>query len=252
MIKTLLVDDEDASCRYLRGLLRDHAPDVQVAGQAGDICAAKRLLDADTPDLVFLDVEMPGGTGIDLLRDMGSWPFEVIFTTGFSRYAIQAIRFSALDYLLKPVRPNELEAALDRFRTRHPDTPDRNQVQQQFIHNASHEDERSMKLTLGHGDRHYFIDPVDITHCTANRNYTELHLIDGRRFMSARTLGEYEEMLRPCGFLRVHRSSVVNGRAVSHLEKEHVVLRAGQRLDLSRRKRVEVRQLLAERPRTDR
>lgn len=245
MIRTLLVDDEEDSRRYLCGLLGDYTPDVRVVGQAADKDQARALLTADPPDLVFLDVEMPGGSGVDLLREMGTWPFEVIFTTGFARYAVQAIRFSALDYLLKPVQPDELVAALARFRDRHPSSPDRSEVQQQFIRNAGHADERAMKLTLGHGGRHYFIDPSDITHCLADRNYTELHLQDGRRFISARTLKEFEDMLRTAGFIRVHRSAIVNMAAVAHVEEEHVVLHGGHRVELSRRRRTEVRLLLA-------
>ena len=113
------------------------------------------------------------------------------------------------------------------------------------ISNIAHGDEQAWKLTLSTGDRSYFVPPADVMHCSADDNYTELHLNDGRRFVSARTLKEYEEMLEPWGFLRVHRSSLVNRAAVSHLDDSHLVLKSGARVEVSRRKREEVMRALA-------
>jgi two-component system LytT family response regulator len=240
MIKAVVVDDDAGNRQYLRTLLSSAVPDVEVVAEAANITEARTAILAHTPELVFLDVEMPGGSGFDLLTQFGTWPFEVIFTTAFSRYAIQAIRFSALDYLLKPVQPDELKEAMDRFRSRHPQDPSRSEVQKQFIANIGQSDERALKLTLTVGDRSYFVPPADVLHCSADGNYTELHLQDGRRFMSARTLKEYEEMLEPWGFLRVHRSALVNRAAVNHVDDTHVVLKDGHRVEVSRRKREEV------------
>ena len=245
MIRALVVDDDAGNRQYLRSLLGTTAPEVEVVGEAANISEARTAILAHGPGLVFLDVEMPGGSGFDLLKQLGTWPFEVIFTTAYSRYAIQAIRFSALDYLLKPVQPDELKEALGRFRAQHPDARSRSEVQQQFISNIAHGDEHALKLTLSTGDRSYFVPPSDVMHCTADDNYTELHLADGRRFVSARTLKEYEEMLEPWGFLRVHRSSLVNRAAVSHLDDSHLVLKSGTRVEVSRRKREEVMRALA-------
>lgn len=243
MIRAVIVDDDAANRDYLRELLRTQA-EVEVVGEAENIAQAAERIGATRPDLLFLDVEMPGGSGFDLLKQLGAWSFEVVFTTGFQRYAIQAIRFSALDYLLKPVQPDELDATLGRFRQRHPD-PDRTALQQQFLSNLGQADERGMKLTLTAGDRTYFIAPSEITHCTADDNYTELHTGDERRFISARTLKDYEDMLAPLGFIRVHRSSLVNRTAITHLDDGHVVLKNGGRLGISRRKREEVMRALA-------
>jgi two-component system, LytTR family, response regulator len=240
MIKAVVVDDDAGNRQYLRTLLASAASDVEVVAEAANITEARTSILAHTPELVFLDVEMPGGSGFDLLTQFGTWPFEVIFTTAFSRYAIQAIRFSALDYLLKPVQPDELKEAMDRFRSRHPQDPSRSEVQKQFIANIGQNDERALKLTLTVGDRSYFVPPADVQHCMADGNYTELHLQDGRRFMSARTLKEYEEMLEPWGFLRVHRSALVNRAAVTHVDDTHVVLKDGHRVEVSRRKREDV------------
>jgi two-component system LytT family response regulator len=243
MITALIVDDDLANRDYLRSLLAVH-PEVEVIGEAGTIAHAQERITLQAPDLLFLDVEMPGGSGFDLLERLGTWPFEVIFCTGFQRYAIQAIRFSALDYLLKPVQPDELAAALQRYHQRHPDA-DRRVVQQQFLKNIRQSDEQQLKLTLTTGDRTYFVAPAELSHCTADDNYTELYTVDGRRFVSARTLKDYEDMLQPLGFLRVHRSTLVNKAQITHLDDGHVVLRNSTRVEISRRKKEEVLKALA-------
>jgi two-component system, LytTR family, response regulator len=244
MIKAVVIDDDPANRDYLRTVLAEIAPGVEIVGEAGNITDGMAAIAAHAPDLLFLDVEMPGGSGFDMLQKLGTWPFEVIFTTGFQRYAVQAIRFSALDYLLKPVQPDELMEALDRFRKRHRDE-DREMVQQQFLANIGQRNEEAMKLTLTTGDRTYFITPAEITHCTADDNYTELHTGDGRRFVSARTLKDYEDMLTPLGFLRVHRSALVNKAQITHLDDGHVVLKNKTRVEISRRKKDEVLKALA-------
>ncbi len=245
MIRALVVDDDRGNRECLNDLLQEFAPDVKVIGEAANISEAHRALRELQVDLVFLDVEMPGGSGFDLLRQLGTWPFKVIFTTAFHRYAIQAIRFSALDYLLKPIQSDELLTALERFRACDVDGADESLIQKQFIHNIEQQEEKALKLTLTNGDRSYFVAPVDVGHCSSQGNYTELYLADGRRFLSARTLKEYEEMLGPWGFLRVHRNSLVNCSAVSHLQDDHLVMKDGFQLEVSRRKRAEVLKALA-------
>ncbi len=245
MIRAVLVDDDAANRDYLRELFRNGGHAVEVVGEAENITQARERIEELRPDVLFLDVEMPGGTGFDLLKQLGNWPFEVIFCTGFQRYAIQAIRFSALDYLLKPVQPDELAAALERFAERHPKSAERNEIQQQFLANIGQADEQAMKLTLTTGDRTYFIPPMEVTHCMADDNYTELHVSDGRRFVSARTLKDYEDMLTPLGFIRVHRSALVNRTMITHLDGAHVILKSNERIEVSRRKRDDVLKALS-------
>ncbi len=245
MIKALIVDDSADNRNYLRTLLETAHPEVKVMGEGANVQEALLAIARHSPDIVFLDVEMPGGTGFDLLRKLEIWPFDVVFCTAYERYAVQAIRFSALDYLLKPVQPDELAEALERFRAAHLAGHARQVVQQQFLSNIAQRDEQAMKLTLTNGDRTYFVSPAELTHCTADDNYTELHTADGRRFVSARTLKGYEDMLVPLGFLRVHRSSLVNRTAITHLDDGHVVLKNNTRVEISRRKKEEVLKVLA-------
>ena len=239
MITAVQVDDEAEAREFLRERLLAVAPEVKVLGEATNIADAVGLIAQHKPQLVFLDVEMPGGNGFELLQRLGHWDFDVVFTTGHSHYAIQAIRFSALDYLLKPVQADELRHAIDRHIARKGAAPP--EVQQQFLSNVAQRDEQSLKLTITHGDRTHAVAPADIAWCQADDNYTALHLADERRFVSARTLKDYDEMLSPLGFIRVHKSALVNRRHVDGIDGEgRVRLRNGTRVEISRRRLEEV------------
>lgn len=246
MIRTLLVDDDDAARRYLRVLLAEGHADVSVVGEASDIVAAEASIAAMKPDLLFLDVEMPGGSGFDLLRKLGRWDFDVVFTTGHQHYAIQAIRFSALDYLPKPVLPEELAEAMKRLREQRAAMPPRAPLQEQFIANIAQPDPGAFKLTIPHGDRTFFVAPAEVVRCEADRNYTWVHLGPGRRYLLARTLKEFEEMLEPFGFLRLNRSDLVRKSAIKRLHDGHAELNDGEKLEVSRRRWPELKRMWAE------
>lgn len=239
----MIVDDEQEARTVLRAMLQRHAPEVNILAEASTAALAFNVLKEHKPDILFLDVQMPGGDGFELLKQLGTWDFDVIFITGSQHHAIQAIRFSALDYLLKPVLGDELRAAIDRHLAKRDLAPDE---QKQLLHNIAQPDERTMKLTLTSGDRSYFVDPAEVVWCEADVNYTNLHLRDERRFVSARTLKDYEDMLSPLGFLRTHRSYLVNRAHVDHLDKSgFVVLRNGRKVEVASRRREEVARALS-------
>lgn len=243
MLQAVVVDDEQEARSAMLTMLQRHAPEVQVVAEASSVAQAIEVLKVHKPQLLFLDVQMPGGDGFELLKQLGTWEFDVIFITGSQHHAIQAIRFSALDYLMKPVLGDELRAAIDRHLAKRSMVPE---VQKQLLHNLAQPDERSMKLTLTSGDRSYFVDPAEVVWCEADVNYTNLHLNDDRRFVSARTLKDYEDMLTPLGFLRTHRSYLVNRAHIDHLDRGgFVVLRNGKRVEVASRRRDEVARVLA-------
>lgn len=238
MVRAVIVDDEPEAREVLHSLLRRLAPDVELLAQGSSVAEAKALIAEHKPDLLFLDVQMPGGDGFELLKQLGSWDFDVVFSTGSSQHAIQAIRFSALDYLMKPVLGDELRAAIDRHIAKRSTDPVK---QAQLLHNIAQPDERTMKLTITSGDRTLAIDPADITWCQADDNYTALHLADERRLIAARTLMDYDRMLSPLGFIRVHKSALVNRRHVDGIDGEgRVRMRNGTRVEVSRRRLEEV------------
>ena len=243
MVRAMIVDDEAEACASLRSMLQRKAPDVVVVAEASSVAEAKSAITEHKPQLLFLDVQMPGGDGFELLKQLGRWDFDVVFITGSGQHAIQAIRFSALDYLMKPVLGDELRTAIDRHVAKRSTSPE---VQAQLLHNMVQPDERTMKLTLTSGDRSYFVDPAEVVWCEADINYTNLHLQDDRRFVSARTLKDYEDMLTPLGFLRTHRSYLVNRSHIDHLDRSgYVVLRNGKRVEVASRRKDEVARALA-------
>lgn len=245
MIRALLVDDDAAARRYLRSLLWEAHADAEVVGEAAGIHEAEAIIASLKPELVFLDVEMPGGSGFDLLRRLKRWDFSLIFTTSHQQYAIQAIRFSALDYLPKPVLPEELAAAMNRFRAQKGESHPQADVQEQFIANITQPGLASFKLTIPHGDRTYFVSPSEIVRCSAERNYTWVHLGPHRRYLLTRTLKDFEEMLEPSGFVRISRGDLVQRANIAHLEGGYAVLKDGTRLEVSRRRLAELKALLA-------
>lgn len=245
MIRALMVDDDQLARSNLRSLLAEGQADVQVVGEADNITDAEQRIAELSPSLVFLDVEMPGGSGFDLLRKLGRWDFEVIFVTGHQRYAIEAIRFSALDYLPKPADPQELQAALERFRQRTQPPTVRAQVQDQFIANIAQPAPSGFKLTLHQGDATWFVAPTDVRRCDADSNYTRITLNDGRRFIMARTLMDFEEMLTPFSFLRLSRGVLVARNAITHLSANAAVLDDGEHVPVSRRRMGELKEKLA-------
>jgi two-component system LytT family response regulator len=243
MVRAVIVDDEADARLSLRTLLSRHAPDVQVVAEVASTDEAQKFIAQHDLDLLFLDVQMPGGDGFELLKRLGTWEFDVVFTTGSSQHAIQAIRFSALDYLMKTVLGDELRASVDRHLAKRGLGRD---VHQNLLHNIAQPDERTMKLTLTSGGRSYFVDPSEVIWCEADVNYTNLHLNGDRRFVSARTLKDYEDMLTPLGFLRTHRSYLVNRAHVDHLDRSgFVVLRNGKRVEVASRRKEDVARALA-------
>lgn len=248
MIRVVHIDDEPAARKHLALVLREVAPEVDLIGQYPDITTGQEALGELRPDLLLLDVEMPGGDGFELLRRLGAWPFDVVFTTAFQRYAIQAIRFSALDYLLKPVQGDELRATIDRHLSRRGEGLGDAAQQAEVVANLSTGRPDALRLLLRHGGRQHAVVPPDILYCRAEDNYTAIHLRDGRRFISARTLKDYDEMLHELGFIRAHRSFLVNGSAIATAPPNgplHLV--DGTTIEVSQRKRAEVMRALGAR-----
>ncbi|MEZ4738576.1 MAG: LytTR family DNA-binding domain-containing protein [Flavobacteriales bacterium] len=239
------MDDDDPAARsYLRGLLADTPGGGDRRGWEHQRGQADMIMELE--HRVGLPGRgMPGGSGFDLLRELKRWDFEVIFVTGFQRYAIQAIRFSALDYLPKPAQPDELAFALERYAERHATELDRAAVQEQFLANIAQQEAKDFRLTIPHGDRTFFVAPNEVERCMADRNYTWVHLVHDRRYLLARTLKEFEEMLTPFGFVRLNRSVLVRKDTILRLHDGHAELKDGERLEVSRRRWPELKRTWA-------
>jgi len=241
MIRAVIVDDELKGRETLRTLIMRHCKGIEVVGMADSVASGVTLIRNAAPDLVFLDIEMPGGKGFDLLDKVKDKNFEIIFTTAYSQYAIKAIRFSALDYLLKPVNPQELQdAVLKVAQLLSASTSNRRNVDA-LLSNLK-ENNEPKKLALPNTEGVAFVNLDEIIRCMADANYTGIYLMSGKKILVARTLKDYEELLSEDDFCRVHHAHLINLRHVREYIKGEggtVLMSDGTRVEVSRRKKNE-------------
>ena len=241
-MRCIIVDDELKAREILCAILEEHCPSMTVVAQASNIEEAENLLNNHQIDVLFLDVEMPGGTGFDLLEKVKSIDFEVIFTTAYDQYAIKAIKFSAIDYLLKPLQVDELKDALSRV------TEKRNGVDAlskdnllALLENVKPRNKKKIAIAEGKGMVILSID--QIVRCEADKNYTNIFLQNGQHILSSKNLKEYEDMLRDETFYRVHQSHLINLNFIEKLTKEdgaYLILKDGSQIEVSRRRKSEL------------
>jgi two-component system LytT family response regulator len=244
MVKCAIVDDEERARELLVHLLKAHCPQVQVAFTAKSPSEALRLIQNEEVDILFLDVEMEGTTGFDLLEQLEEINFDIVFTTAHSEYAIQAIRFSAIDYLLKPIDPEELIAAVEKSSSRKPTRKSETSTEQikLLMQMIKHQDTVPNRITVPTLDGFIFLNVADIVHCLGETNYTNIFLNNGQKFLSSKSLKVYEELLSPYNFYRIHKSHLIN---LSYLKKYikgdggRVIMNDGTELEVSRRKKEE-------------
>jgi two-component system, LytTR family, response regulator len=223
-MKALVVDDEPLARRELRRLL-DAFPWVKVVGEAGNIDEARAAIAALSPDVVFLDIQMPGGTGFDLLAQLDRVP-RIVFTTAYDQYAVKAFEVNALDYLLKPIEPERLATALRKIQV----TPSRD---------AAGNDAPLEQLFIRDGPRCWFVPLREVSLFTAEGNYVRL-LWGSERPLFGRSLAALEAKLDPARFFRANRSQIVNLDCIAQVEmgeggRLHVQLRDGPEIEISRR-----------------
>lgn len=240
-MKAILVDDENGSRESLALLLEKYCPQVQVLAKADSMTSALTAIQKYEPELVFLDIEMPNGSGFDLLEKIKDIDFDVVFITAYDHYAIRAIKFSAVDYLLKPVDPEDLKHAVKRVEEKRLSKKSLGDKYKTLLSNVKSET-KLKKVAIPDGDGLVFISLTDIIRCDSDGNYTYFILNNGKKIMSSRTLGEYEEMFEGENFFRVHRSHLVN---LDHVKKYikgeggYVVLSDNSQVEVSRRKKIE-------------
>ncbi len=235
MIKAMIVDDKQASIELLKWLITEHCPEIRQMETANSVQEALPLIKSFEPDILFLDIQMPYKSGFDLLTEIENLNFEVIFTTAYNEFAIQAIRFSALDYLLKPVDANELVKAIERYKVKRIYAPAGGDLYSNFIRNIS---SQQKKLALPGAGTIKFVGMDEIIRLQAERNYTKLFFSNQKTFLAAKTLKEYEEILPDEIFIRVHRMHLVNKKYIKEFEREgRLILKDQTFIEVSRRKK---------------
>jgi len=238
-IKAVIIDDEKNSREVLHNMLNKYCTDVAVVGDASGCDEGVELIRQLKPDLVFLDIQMPDGSGFNLLEEIEKPDFDVIFVTAFDQYAIKAIKFSALDYLLKPVNPQDLIQSVERYRDKSY-TGQINKRLEVLMQNVGSGSQKPKKIILSTAEGYHVVNPDDIIRCQSDSYYTNFHFIDGKRVIVSKTLKEYEEMLNDFGFVRCHKSHLVNVKYIkSYLRADggFIMMTDGTEIPVSRRKR---------------
>lgn len=209
MLKAIIVEDETISRDILSGYLLKYCPDVQLCAATASVSEGLLAIQQHQPDIVFLDVEMPKANGFDLLEQAGTITFDTIFVTAFSHYAIKALNYSAAYYILKPVSIDELITAIDKIK--------QNRSKQQvaahtrvLLENIKTPQTSLHKMVLPLQDGFEVVQIKDIVHCKANDNFTDFHFSGKSKKMICRPLRFYEELLADSGFMRVHKSHLIN------------------------------------------
>lgn len=241
MINALIVDDEKHSRETLEALMSKHAGELQVVGSAGSANEARQLISRHAPQLVFLDLEMPGESGFDLLASLPGFSFEVIFVTAHDSLAVTAFEFAAVGFLLKPVNVQKMKEAIvraaEKIRAREGQSTEQITMLRQYMNNPNDPENRIAVPTL---EGLEFIKIRDIVRCQASDSYTELHLCTGERLVVSKNLSKLEEVFHNCGFFRLSRSHMINLKYLRRYIKGsggQVELLDGTVLDVPRRKR---------------
>jgi len=246
MIKAIIIDDIEQARLTLKKDLRVYAPDIEIIGEANGVIEGAKLLKNIKPDILFLDIQMQDGSGFDLLDILKEINFKIIFITASDAHAIKAFRYAAIDYLLKPVDPDELVSALKKYREQKLNENEKYQLLNESLKNHQKPHER---LALHTQDKIFIVNINDIIRCESNVNYTEFFFNTGKKLLVTKTLKDFEDLLSDQGFYRVHQSHLVNTKYIKEFVKTdggYLMMNDGGSIPVSTRKRPEVIKMLEE------
>lgn len=239
-IRSIIVDDEKHGQENLRGLLEEYCSEVDIISEANSVDNAISIIQERKPDLVFLDIEMPQKNGFQILEHFQDFSFEVIFVTAYDSYAIKAIRFSAADYILKPINYLELMNAVNKATQRIRQKEENQQIKQLYYNIRQ---PQKAKIGLPTSDRIEFVEADKIIRCQGEGNYTHIYFQEGKHLLVAKTLVEFEDLLEEYNFIRVHKAHLVNLKhVVAYVKSDGGILQLsnGDKVSVSRRRKEEV------------
>lgn len=245
MIKAVIIDDESNNQELISNLLKHYASHVEVLAVADSVKSGYEAIREHRPNLVFLDIQMQDGTGFDLLKLFDKPGFKVLFITAHEEFAIEAFKYSALDYLLKPLSPGSLLAAVKKAE----ESLSHDELSLQLktlLNNINEPSKKKRKIILKTLDRIYSVDVLDILRFESDGGYTKVYLTDGTRIMVSRILKEFDDLLADSGFVRIHHSHLININHVYFFEKSesHLVMKDQSVVPVSNRKKDHVLELL--------
>ena len=246
MIKAIIIDDEKTSRETLKGLLKRYCKNVEITAEADGYMSGVETIKIHKPDVIFLDIQMPDGSGFKLLDEIGNIDFEVIFSTAYDQFAIKAIKYSALDYLLKPINPEDLITSIEKLEQRMLRGKDDTSIK--FLLDKIKNPETDIKkIVLSTMEGMHVVDINNIIRCESDDYYTKFFLKDKKMIMVSKTLKENEKLLSEHNFIRPHKSHLINLKYVKSFLRPDggcILMTDGSNVPVSRRKREEIIDIL--------
>lgn len=245
MIKAIIIEDEPDLREINRNLLQSNFNDIEIVGETDSVDGGVELIQKEKPDLVLMDIEIKGGTGFNILQNVKPYNFKLVVITAYNQFAIKAIKFSAIDYILKPVNEfefvNAIENALKMI--------EHSQLEQQMMNFISLYEKKAQakKIVLRTSEAMHIIDIADIEFCKSDNTYTIFYLAGGEKIMVSKPIKEYAEILEECNFFRPHQSFLINLNAVSRIDKSDggfVILKNGSEIPISSRRKQMINDML--------
>lgn len=235
MLTAVIIDDESKGRITLVSLLNKYCKNIEIIAQASNVPEAINAITLHKPNIIFLDIQLQDGTGFDILNNIGNIESKIIFTTAFDEYAVKAFRFSAIDYLLKPIDPEQLIAAVDKARNLQ--TFAEEKLMQTLVQNFNNNAEKKIVINSHQGQ--FIIKVAEIVRCEADSNYTTIYNANGTKILVTKSLREYEELLTEFQFFRVHKSHLINIKYVSKydLPNNSITLIDGVEIEIARRRK---------------
>jgi two-component system LytT family response regulator len=248
MLKAIIIDDERSSRNALRQKLINHCPEVTVMAECENGEEGIKSIETLHPDIIFLDVEMPRMNGFTMLQQLQQHNFEIIFITAYDHYAIKAIKFSALDYLVKPVEIADLKTAVEKVSEKRKKASG-NTALETLLHNLISREKEQQRIAIPSMEGLQFIETGDIIYLEAQSNYSTFHLTGNKKITVSKTLKDFEDLLPASIFIRIHHSTIININCIEKYikgEGGQVIMKNGVSLDVARRKKEEVLKIIGQ------
>ncbi len=243
MIRAVIVDDENDARFLLRNIIEEHFADrLKIVDEAGNISDAVTAITTQQPDVVFLDIQFREGTGFDLLKKLENKNFEVIFVTAYNQYALRAFEFSALGYLMKPIKIRDMKKVVELLTERITLLKASSEKRLKILADSFNDDRQIKKLVISHLEGFDVVPLNDIVWLEGDANYSHIHLHGEKRITASRSLGVYEELLLDFGFFRIHQSTIINLSHVRAFHREgggYIELADGHQAKLSRHRKTD-------------
>ena len=246
MVKAIIIDDEKNLRELTRSMLNDLFPEILVVAEADGVESGIKVIETNKPDLIFLDIEINGGTGFNILQNINYKKFKIIFITAFNKFAIQAIKFSAIDYILKPINEKEFTLAVQRALDELEKPILQNQIEHFF---NNYQNLQNKKLVLRTAESMHIVNVDDIIRCEADNSYTTFFTTEGEKIIVSKGIKDYDELLSNFGFIRPHQSHLVNLNFVKRLDKSDgsfLILKEGKEIPVSTRRKQNLIHILSQ------